>query len=97
MKIGIVGAGAMGSVYGGLFAAAGHAVWLVDIWREHIDAIRKDGLHVSGDQRRAHGAAVGHHATRPTRGRANSLCWQPKCATWKPPRARSVRWSTATP
>jgi 2-dehydropantoate 2-reductase len=48
MKIGIVGAGAMGSVYGGLFAAAGHDVWLVDIWREHVDAIRKNGLHVSG-------------------------------------------------
>jgi 2-dehydropantoate 2-reductase len=48
MKIGIVGAGAMGSVYGGLFAAAGHDVWLVDIWREHIDAIRKNGLRISG-------------------------------------------------
>ena len=48
MKIGIVGAGAMGSVYGGLFAAAGHDVWLVDVWREHIDAIRRNGLHVSG-------------------------------------------------
>jgi len=48
MKIGIVGAGAMGSVYGGLFAAAGHDVWLVDIWREHVDAIRKNGLHVTG-------------------------------------------------
>ena len=48
MKIGIVGAGAMGSVYGGLFAAAGHDVWLVDVWREHIDAIRRDGLQVSG-------------------------------------------------
>lgn len=48
MKIGIVGAGAMGSVYGGLFAAAGHDVWLVDIWREHVDAVRRDGLHVTG-------------------------------------------------
>ena len=48
MKIGIVGAGAMGSVYGGLFAAAGHDVWLVDTWREHIDAVRTHGLHVSG-------------------------------------------------
>jgi len=48
MKIAIVGAGAMGSVYGGLFSAAGHDVWLVDIWREHVDAIRKSGLHVSG-------------------------------------------------
>ncbi len=48
VKIGIVGAGAMGSVYGGLLAAAGHEVWLVDIWREHIEAIRKDGLRISG-------------------------------------------------
>ena len=48
MKIGIVGAGAMGSVYGGLFAAAGEEVWLVDRWREHVDAIRKEGLRVSG-------------------------------------------------
>lgn len=38
----------MGSVYGGVFAAAGHAVWLVDIWREHVEAIRQDGLQVSG-------------------------------------------------
>jgi 2-dehydropantoate 2-reductase len=38
----------MGSVYGGLFAAAGHAVWLVDLWREHVEAIRQGGLHVSG-------------------------------------------------
>src|SRR5580765_1139592 len=48
MKIGIVGAGAMGSVYGGLFTAAGHDVWLVDVWREHVDAIRRNGLRVSG-------------------------------------------------
>lgn len=48
MKIGIVGAGAMGSVYGGLFAAAGHEVWLVDVWREHIEAIRGRGLEITG-------------------------------------------------
>jgi len=48
MKIAIVGAGAMGSVYGGLFAASGHDVWLVDTWREHIDAVRQHGLHISG-------------------------------------------------
>ena len=39
MKIGIVGAGAMGSVYGALLAAAGNELWLFDSWREHIDAI----------------------------------------------------------
>src|SRR5258706_5500810 len=58
MKIGIVGAGAMGSVYGGLFAAAGHDVWLVDIWREHIEAIRSNGLRVSG--------ASGERTVRPS-------------------------------
>jgi 2-dehydropantoate 2-reductase len=58
MKIGIVGAGAMGSIYGGLFAAAGHDVWLVDRWREHVEAIRHHGLHVSG--------ASGERTVRPS-------------------------------
>jgi 2-dehydropantoate 2-reductase len=38
----------MGSVYAGLLAAAGHEVWAVDTWREHIDAIRAAGLRVEG-------------------------------------------------
>ena len=38
----------MGSVYAGLFAAAGHEVWAIDRWREHIDAIRERGLRVEG-------------------------------------------------
>ncbi len=48
MKIAIVGCGAMGSVYAGLLAAAGHEVWAVDSWREHVDAIRANGLRVEG-------------------------------------------------
>ena len=48
MKIGIVGTGAMGSVYAGLLASAGHEVWAIDRWREHIDAIRANGLRVEG-------------------------------------------------
>lgn len=48
MKIGIVGAGAMGSVYGGILGDAGNEVWLVDVWREHVDAIRKNGVRVEG-------------------------------------------------
>jgi 2-dehydropantoate 2-reductase len=48
MKIAIVGVGAMGSVYAGLLAAAGHEVWACDTWREHIDAIRANGLRVEG-------------------------------------------------
>src|SRR3954462_2162559 len=35
MKVGIVGAGSMGSLFGGLLSEAGHDVWLVDVWRDH--------------------------------------------------------------
>lgn len=48
MKIAIVGAGAMGSVYAGLLASSGHDVWAVDTWEEHVEAIRRGGLRVSG-------------------------------------------------
>ncbi len=48
MKIAVVGTGAMGSVYAGLLRDAGHEVWAIDIWREHIEAIRSGGLRVSG-------------------------------------------------
>ena len=48
MKIGIVGCGAMGCVYAGLLSEAGHEVWAVDLWKEHIDAIREHGLRLEG-------------------------------------------------
>jgi 2-dehydropantoate 2-reductase len=48
LKIAIVGTGAMGSVYAALLAAAGHDVWAIDRWREHIDAIREKGLRLEG-------------------------------------------------
>ena len=48
MKIAVVGAGAMGSVYAGLLASAGNEVWAIDTWREHIDAIRESGLRIEG-------------------------------------------------
>ena len=38
----------MGSVYASLLGKAGHEVWAVDIWHEHIDAIATSGLTVSG-------------------------------------------------
>ena len=38
----------MGSVYAGLLAAAGHEVWAVDTWREHVEAMQKNGLRVEG-------------------------------------------------
>ena len=44
MKIGIVGAGAMGSLFGGRLSKAGHEVLLYDIYREHVETIQRDGL-----------------------------------------------------
>ena len=43
-----MGAGAMGCLYGGHLAEAGVDVSLVDVWREHVDAINAKGLHMTG-------------------------------------------------
>ncbi len=48
MKIAIVGTGAMGAVYAARLKKAGHEVWAIDPWREHLDSIARDGLRVSG-------------------------------------------------
>ncbi len=48
MKIAIVGCGAMGSVYAALLADAGHEVWAIDSWKEHVDAMRSKGLRLEG-------------------------------------------------
>ena len=48
MKIAILGCGAMGSVYAALLGDAGHEVWAIDSWREHIKAIKEKGLRLEG-------------------------------------------------
>jgi 2-dehydropantoate 2-reductase len=48
MRIGIVGSGAMGSVYGALLADAGNDVWMFDKWPEHVEAMRTRGLRCEG-------------------------------------------------
>ena len=47
LRVLVMGAGAMGSSVGGFLAKAGHRVTLVG-FREHMDAIRKNGLHITG-------------------------------------------------
>ena len=48
MKIAIVGAGAIGSVYAGILGDSGNEVWAIDRWEEHVEAIRAHGLRVEG-------------------------------------------------
>ena len=50
MKIAIVGAGAMGSLYGGLLREAGANVRLLDIWQAHVDAINERGLTIESEK-----------------------------------------------
>jgi len=38
----------MGSVYAGLLASAGHEIWAIDHWREHVEAMRANGLRLEG-------------------------------------------------
>ena len=46
-RIGIMGAGGIGGVVGGLLSRAGHDVTLIDTWPEHISQIKNSGLLVS--------------------------------------------------
>src|SRR6266704_2431462 len=48
MRIGIIGAGAIGSVVGGMLTKAGHDVTLIDQWPEHVEAMKQPGLRLSG-------------------------------------------------
>lgn len=49
MKIAVVGAGAMGSLFGGLLSRVTD-VTLVDPWQEHVDAINRNGLHLTEEE-----------------------------------------------
>jgi len=47
-RIVIIGAGAVGGYFGGHLAARGHDVTLVDGWADHVEAMRRDGLRITG-------------------------------------------------
>lgn len=68
MRITIVGAGAMGSLFGGMLSRVAE-VCLLDPWAEHIAAIRRDGLRIeepSGDVVAALEAATDPSEVGPT-------------------------------
>ena len=49
-KIGIMGAGALGSYVGAFITQAGADVTFIDMWPEHVETMRKQGLRASGSQ-----------------------------------------------
>lgn len=52
MRILVIGAGAMGSLYGGALSATGNDVTLVTTNADHVSAVHRDGLVVDGPQGR---------------------------------------------
>jgi 2-dehydropantoate 2-reductase len=48
MRIAILGSGAIGSVVGGMLAKAGRDVTLIDQWPDHVEAMKRHGLRLSG-------------------------------------------------
>jgi 2-dehydropantoate 2-reductase len=49
MKICVIGCGAVGSLFAAHLAKAGEAeVWAYDVWKDHVEAIRSNGLRISG-------------------------------------------------
>lgn len=50
MNIAVVGAGAMGCLFGGKLALAGNDVVMVDVSRDQVDAINKNGLLMDSDE-----------------------------------------------
>jgi len=49
MRICVIGCGAVGSLFAAHLAKAGEAeVWVYDVWKEHVVAIQKNGLRISG-------------------------------------------------
>lgn len=51
MKIAVIGAGAMGSLFGAMLAGADNEVWLYDVWQEHIQTINQEGLSIEREGR----------------------------------------------
>jgi 2-dehydropantoate 2-reductase len=50
MKITVLGAGSMGSLFGG-YLSASNDVCLLDVWKEHMDAVNRSGLKIQkGDE-----------------------------------------------
>jgi 2-dehydropantoate 2-reductase len=48
MRIGIMGAGAIGCNVGGMLARAGHDITFIDQWPAHVEKMKADGLTLSG-------------------------------------------------
>ena len=79
-RVAVLGAGAMGSLFGSQLAEGGLGVTLIDIWREHVDAINNDGLRIVG-HRGEHRVNVTATADAASCGAADVVLVQCKAAS----------------
>lgn len=49
MRIAVIGAGALGCLFGGTLAADGHDVWLLHHRQTAVDVLNRDGIRIGGD------------------------------------------------
>ncbi|WP_336136694.1 ketopantoate reductase family protein [Natronomonas amylolytica] len=49
MRIAVIGAGALGCLFGGRLAASGHDVWLLHHRQKYVDRLRADGINLFDD------------------------------------------------
>ena len=89
MRIGIIGAGAIGSVVGGMLTKAGRDVTLIDQWPEHVEAMRRQGLRLSG--------TCGDHVIRVKAIHVHELqsVTQPFDAAFVAVKSYDTEWATA--
>ena len=102
-KVAVLGAGAMGSLFGSQLAAGGLDVTLIDIWREHVDSINNGGLRVVG-HRGEHRVNVTATTDPAACGAADVVLVQCKAASttaavrnaWMPACSTTTRWPSAS-
>ena len=78
MKIAVIGAGAMGSIYGGHLSLQ-NEVWLVDTNQETVEHIQKNGLILQeeGQDITYHPSAVTSSEGLPPYGSGDFVCQSP--------------------
>ena len=87
-RIGIMGAGAIGCVVGGMLTRAGHDVTLIDQWPAHVEAMKANGLRLSGTSATTSCRSRRSTCTRPRR------IQEPFDAVFLAVKAYDTEWAT---
>ena len=48
MKMAVMGTGSLGTIFGAYVTKAGHSIDMIDVYKEHVDALNKNGARIIG-------------------------------------------------